>query len=278
MNSLFIAIVTLVLFLLGYRFYGKRIAKLWGMDPSNKTPALKHYDGVDYVPAKHWLILFGHHFASIAGAGPILGPVIACMVWGWLPAAIWIVVGSIFLGAVHDFSSLMASLRLKGKSMADVAESVMSYQAKLIFGAFIWLSLILVVAVFAAVAGKTLATTPQVVIPTFGLIFVAIFVGVLIYKLKINLVVASAIGVILLFVLIVSGYYFPITMSSPKVRTLILLGYAFCASIIPVNILLPTERLSFNLRALFWTGLRFHRDIHYTSSNAYPSIHLLSWE
>lgn len=247
MNSLIIGTIAIILFILGYRIYGLKIEKLWAVDPGRRTPALEKYDGCDYVPAKHWTILFGHHFASIAGAGPIIGPVIAVAIWGWGPALVWIVLGSILLGGVHDFSSLMASLRHNGRSIADVAHSVISYRAKMIFATFLWLSLVLIVAVFAAVGGKTLAVKPQIVIPTFGLILVAILVGLMIYKWKINQVFSTFIGLLLLFGLIVLGYYFPITIGANADRnwTMILLVYAFFASIVPVNLLLqPRDYLS----------------------------------
>ena len=147
MNSLVVGIIAIVFILLGYKFYGKIIEKVWGTDPAKPTPAVEIQDGVDYVPAKHWTVLFGHHFASIAGAGPILGPVIAAVVWGWLPALIWIVLGCIFLGGVHDFSALIISLRHNGKSIADISEKVLNFKSKMVFAAFILLSLILVIVI-----------------------------------------------------------------------------------------------------------------------------------
>ncbi len=185
--------------IVGYMFYAPVMERLFGVDPQRKTPAHTEYDGRDYIPAKRWIILFGHHFASIAGAGPILGPVIAGMVWGWGPAILWILVGSILLGGVHDFAALMVSLRHKGKSIAEVTESIMGRTSKLIFASFVWLVLVLVVAVFTAVAAKTLSTTPQVVIPTFGLILVAVLVGTMIYKLNVNLILSTLVGTGLLF-------------------------------------------------------------------------------
>lgn len=247
MNSLVIGTVSIVLFLLGYRFYGSRIKRLWAVDPARPTPAVEKYDGCDYVPAKHWTILFGHHFASIAGAGPIIGPVIAVAIWGWGPALAWIVLGSILLGGVHDFSSLMVSLRRQGKSIAEVAHSVVSYRAKMIFATFLWFSLVLVVAVFAAVGGKTLAVKPEIVIPTFGLILVAILVGLMIYKWKIHQAIATLVGLALFFGLIVLGYYYPIDIGANAARNwaMILLVYAFIASVMPVNILLqPRDYLA----------------------------------
>ena len=255
MNSVYIAIFTFIACFLGYKFYGDFIARLFDIDYNKITPAHKHRDNVDYIPANHWTILFGHHFASIAGAGPILGPVIAAALWGWVPALIWLVLGSIFLGAVHDFSSLIASLRHKGKSIAAVAESTLGYRTKLIFAAFLWLTLILVIAVFAAVAADTLATKPEVVIPTFGIIVVALLVGFLIYYLKVNQILATVIGIGSLFLLIMAGYKYPVVVNPFHIGSfliepsqfwlIILLVYAYIASVMPVNILLqPRDYLS----------------------------------
>ena len=119
MNSLVIAAVAIVLFWLGYQFYSRTFAKIWDIDTSRQTPAVKYNDGVDYVPAKHWTILFGHHFASIAGAAPVIGPIIALSLWGWFPALLWVVLGTILFGGIHDFGSLMVSLRSDGTSIAE---------------------------------------------------------------------------------------------------------------------------------------------------------------
>jgi carbon starvation protein len=278
MNALLIAGIGLVAFFLGYRFYGRVIERLWQVDAAKKTPAVEYSDGVDYVAVKHWTILFGHHFASIAGAGPIIGPVIAACLWGWVPALVWIVIGTIFIGAVHDFSALMSSIRHKGRSIADVAAAVMSYRAKIILAAFLWLALILVIAVFAAVAGKTLATTPQVVIPTFGLILVAILIGLMLYKWQINQIVASIVGILLLFGLIVLGYFVPVSLGENAVTKwiIILLIYAFFASIIPVNILLqPRDYLA---AAVLFLGLLFG---YIGLLITHPNIHtpaFIKWE
>ncbi|NIA07290.1 MAG: carbon starvation protein A [Actinobacteria bacterium] len=253
-NSLVVAGILVAALLCGYLFYGRFMARLWGTDPSRKTPAVEHPDGIDYVPAKHWTVLFGHHFSSIAGAGPIIGPVIACFYWGWLPALIWIVIGSIFLGAVHDFSALMASLRHKGQSIAQVAEAVMGKRTKIIFALFLWLALVLVIAVFAYSAAKALTDEPKVVLPTFGLIPVAIFTGLMMYRWKINQVVATIIGVAMLLGLILLGANFPLDIkllggvfaNEPvKCWTVVLLIYGYIASVTPVNILLqPRDYLA----------------------------------
>ncbi|MHC4285480.1 MAG: carbon starvation CstA family protein [Planctomycetota bacterium] len=251
MSSLFVAGISILLLILGYIFYSKKVKQWIGLDDNEIPP----------VPAKHWTILFGHHFASIAGAAPIIGPVIACLYWGWLPAIIWIVVGGIFIGAVHDFISLVMSLRNQGKSITTVTESVMGKTSKILFSVFAFLSLILVVAVFAAVAGKTLATTPEVVIPTFGLVLVALIVGVLMYRVQLPVLLCSIIGVLLLIALIVAGYYVPIELPVENVEiaiklwTVILIIYAMIASVTPVTLLLqPRDHLA---GAILYIGLLF---------------------
>ncbi len=246
MNSILLMVIALFLFLLGYRFYGRVLEKLFDTNPKNKTPAHTKYDGVDYVPARNWLVLFGHHFSSIAGAGPILGPVIACAIWGWGPAVLWIILGSIFIGGVHDFSCLMVSIRGGGRSISDTAESTLGVRAKIVFSLFVWLSLILVIAVFAASAAKTLETTPQIVIPTFGIIPVAIIIGLMLYQWKINTIISTVAGVAILFLLILIGWHFPIVGSYRLWLFLLLIFYAYSAAILPVNIILqPRDYLSF---------------------------------
>lgn len=195
---------------------------------------------MDYVPARHPSVLFGHHFASIAGAAPIIGPVLACAFWGWLPAVIWIVLGSIFIGAVHDFCALMLSARQKGRTVSEVAESLMGLRTKLLFAGFLWLAIILVIAVFAAAAARTLVAKPEVVIPTFGLIPVAVLMGLMMYRWRAGQLLSTGVGLALLVGLIVLGYRVPVSLggSGQVVWTLVLLAYAYVASVLPVNILL----------------------------------------
>ena len=172
MNSLVIAVIGLIALYFAYVTYGTKISKLLDINDDNETPVINMNDGLDYVPTRS-RIVFGHHFSSIAGAGPIIGPVVAASLFGWLPAFLWIVIGSIFIGGVHDMSSMVASIRHEGKSIASVAGKVMSRRAQLIFAAFIWLTLILIVAVFAVVAAKALINKPEIVLPTLMLIPIA---------------------------------------------------------------------------------------------------------
>jgi carbon starvation protein len=249
MNSLIVAIFSLILFALGYYLYAAFIErKVWQIDFTKKTPAVLKDDGLDYVPAKHWTVLFGHHFASIAGAGPIIGPVIACSLFGWGPALLWIIVGSIFIGGVHDFSALMLSLRHHGATVGHVAESVLSRRSRLVFSLFLWLALILIVAVFTAVTAQTFVAEPRIVLPSFGILLCAILLGFMLYHWQIKQWLATLISLALMVFFIYLGLLFPVAINLPQAATIwiiILLIYAFFASILPVNILLqPRDYLS----------------------------------
>ncbi len=247
MSTLVFLLVSIVL-IGAYFVYGKVISRVLNIDPGRKTPAESSYDGVDYVPAKNCLILFGHHFASIAGAGPIVGPVFAYIYWGWLGALIWIVFGSIFMGAVHDFVTLFISVRENGSSIGQIAQKYISKRASIVFLIFLLLALILVIAVFAKFCADSFINEPKIVFPSLGLIPAAMAVGFLIYRRKVNIVTATLIGLALLSFLIVLGDKFPLTVggNNPYIFWLIVLFvYSFFASIIPVNILLqPRDYIS----------------------------------
>ncbi|MFC1704423.1 carbon starvation protein A [Candidatus Omnitrophota bacterium] len=256
MNSLIIVFIAVASFGIGYKLYASKLERLWGIDVNRQTPAFSKFDGVDYVPARNWLVLFGHHFASIAGAGPIIGPVIAVMLWGWLPALIWVIVGTVFIGGVHDFGNLITSVKEGGSSIADIAAGAISKKAKTLFSLFIWVALVLVIAVFAYLCADTFVKDPKIIIPSLGLIPVAILVGLMMYTYRINSVVVTVLGLALLVGLIFLGQKFPVTIiQSQFAWTVILLVYAYIASIIPVNILLqPRDYLS---SFLLFFGLLF---------------------
>jgi len=244
MNSLIIVIIAPVLFFLAYRFYAKKLEKFWQIDPKRSTPAYSKFDSIDYIPARNWLVLFGHHFASIAGAGPIIGPVIAVMLWGWLPALLWVVLGTIFIGGVHDFGSLITSVREGGSTVADIAQHVISRRAKILFSLFVWLALILVIAVFAYLCADTFVKEPKIVIPSLGLIPVAMIVGYFLYTLRANSVLTTILGLVSLTGLILLGNILPI-VSNINIWILVLFVYCYFASVLPVNILLqPRDYLS----------------------------------
>jgi carbon starvation protein len=244
MNSLVIVFPTVGLFFWAYRFFAKRLEDLWQIDPKRSTPAFSKYDSIDYIPAKNWLVLFGHHFSSIAGAGPIIGPVIAVMLWGWLPALLWVVLGTIFIGGVHDFGSLIISVREGGTSVADIAQHVISKRAKIIFSLFVWLALILVIAVFAYLCADTFVKESRIVLPSLGLIPVAMLVGYFLYNLRVNSVLTTLLGLVCLVGLILLGNALPIN-STLNIWLLVLFVYCYFASVLPVNILLqPRDYLS----------------------------------
>lgn len=246
--SIILFILVIGLFVGGYVFYGRYTARIFGIDPRRKTPAHSKYDGVDYVPARNWLVIFGHHFASIAGAGPIIGPVLAYIWWGWLGALIWIVAGTIFIGAVHDFSALFISIREEGVSIGSLSEKYISKKGSIFFLIFLWFTLIIIIAVFAAICAKSFIEQPQITGSSLGLIPVAIFVGFLIYKLRVNIVLATIIGICCLGASVFLGKLYPLQLTGSDPYTLwivILFIYAFFASIIPVNILLqPRDYLA----------------------------------
>jgi carbon starvation protein len=244
MNALIIVVIAVILFFWAYRFYARKLESLWQIDPKRSTPAYSKFDSVDYIPAKNWLVLFGHHFSSIAGAGPIIGPVIAVIVWGWFPALLWAVLGTIFIGGVHDFGSLITSVREGGSSVADIAQHVISRRAKILFSLFVWLALILVIAVFAYLCADTFVKEPKIVMPSLGLIPVAMIVGYFLYYLRANSVLVTIFGLLCLTGLMQLGNYKPIN-GSINVWILLLFVYCYFASVLPVNILLqPRDYLS----------------------------------
>lgn len=258
MNSLLIILGSLVLFILAYRIYTRFLSRVYQLDSRNKTPAYTKSDGVDYIPAKSWLVLFGHHFSSICGAGPIVGPVLAVAYWGWAPSLLWILVGVVLMGAVADFSSLVLSVRAGGVSISEVAKPEISPRARLLFSWFIWLTVILVITVFAIFGAKTLVKEPQVVLPSMGLIPVAVLTGWILYRVKVNTIWGTLLGLSLLVGLLVYGRFLPLELpslfglTSTQVWIIVLLIYCVIASVTPVNILLqPRDYIASYL--LFFT-------------------------
>jgi carbon starvation protein len=243
----------LFFYFVGYRAYAQRLDReLIRPESSRETPAIKQNDGVDYVPSKP-LVLFGHNFASIAGAGPVIGPIIAMHHFGWAITLVWIVLGSVFIGAVHDYLTLMVSVRNRGSSIADIAEKTMGHRAKAVFAIFLILAMLLVIAVFGVVAAKTLIAQPEMVFPTFAIIPVSIILGWCIYKKNFSLKIASTIAVLAVIVNIYIGFKIPLPLPGEGVMGLsplifwfvVLMVYAGVASILPVQKLLqPRDYLS----------------------------------
>ncbi|MDP9476586.1 MAG: carbon starvation protein A [Actinomycetota bacterium] len=246
MPAIVIAVLVAIAFFLGYRFYSKYLAeRVYALDKSYVTPAHEFEDGVDYVPTnKH--VLFGHHFTSVAGAAPIVGPAIAVF-WGWVPALCWVVLGTIFAAGVHDFGALVVSVRNRAQNLGTLSASVINARARTLFLLIIFFLLTLVNAVFAVVIAILFVAFPASVIPIFFEIPLAIFIGQYIYRTRSSALVPSLIGVVLLYLSILLGQVFPIDLSPVasaiglEVRTLwiiILFAYTFIASRLPVWFLL----------------------------------------
>lgn len=209
MNAVIILLIGIAVLLTGYVTYGKWLAKQWGIDEKQVTPAHVLQDGMDYVPAKA-PVLLGHHFSSIAGAGPINGPIQAA-VFGWVPVSLWVLIGGIFFGATHDFGALFASIRNKGQSIGEVISNAMGMRAKRLFIIFSYLTLILVVAAFASIVANTFMATydatgavdiaassanASTAMISILFIVVAIIFGIFVYRKNAPLAVASVIGVL----------------------------------------------------------------------------------
>jgi len=254
MNAIILMLFSVVIFLIAYATYGKYLVEKWGIDESIETPAHRLNDGVDYVPAKA-PVLLGHHFSSIAGAGPIVGP-IAAAIFGWLPAMLWIIIGSIFFGGVHDMGALFASVRHDGKSLGEVIGVNIGKKGKQLFSIFAWLALLLVVAAFTNIVANTFVAVPAAATASVLFIVIAIGFGYFVYSKGVSLTIGSIIGVALLVLCIYLGQVFPLALGK-NAWMVILLGYIFVASVTPVWILLqPRDYLnSFLLYAMLIGGI-----------------------
>ena len=262
MNAMLILIVSVIVLLAGYVFYGGWLAKQWGVKPGNPTPANELEDGIDYVPAAPYVVL-GHHFSSIAGAGPINGPIQAA-IFGWVPVMLWVLIGGIFFGATHDFGALFASIRHKGKTLATVIAQNIDDTAKKLFCVFAYLTLLLVVAAFASIVASTFAVLPipddpakaagveasnlanmRTAMISLLFIVVAVIYGFITRGRKIPVVVNIISAIAIIIVVVAIGYNLPI-ISLDNTTWMIIVGiYILAASVAPVWILLqPRDYLS----------------------------------
>ena len=244
-NSLVLAIIGVSMMLAGYFLYSKFLSKkVYKLNAEFKTPAHEFNDGVDFVPTNKY-VLWGHHFSSVAGAAPIVGPAVA-VIWGWLPAFIWVVLGTIFMAGMHDFGALWASARNKGHSMGALSGTYIGARGRNLFLVVILLLLLMVLAAFAVVISDLLVAQPGAVIPTWGALVVALLVGQAIYRFKWNLMVITAVGVTALYALILLGNAYPVSLPeeglfglTPQgVWIVLLFIYAGIASVLPVWVLL----------------------------------------
>ena len=242
MNLLTLLLLTGIILLIAYFTYGRFLVKTMKVVPSTKTPANVYNDGIDYVPAKK-PVLLGHHFATIAGGGPIVGPITAVL-FGWLPAVLWIIIGSIFIGGVHDYTSLQASIRHKAQSIGTIIKEYIGNRGQVLFLTFSIATLILIVGVFIILVANTFVAVPQAATASVLFIGSAILFGFLVNQFRMSFVVASILGVLAMLLSIWVGVLYPISLSA-TVWSLILIGYAYLASILPVWVLLqPRDYLN----------------------------------
>jgi carbon starvation protein len=241
MNGLLLLIISVVALGLAYLLYGRFLARTWGIDPTRKTPAVEQEDGMEYVPTSP-AVVFGHEFASIAGAGPINGPIIATM-FGWLPALLWLLLGSVFFGAVHDFAALYTSVKNRGKSIGYIIELYAGKTGKRLFLIFVWLFSILIAGAFADIVAGTFAgfdnmgslirTNASVASTSSLFIVAAVGLGFLIRKRKASDLASGIIAIDLLIICIVLGIFFPVFINK-SIWIYLVFGYIFIASVVPV--------------------------------------------
>jgi carbon starvation protein len=243
MNSLIILLITFGGYIFAYHTYGKYIAKrIFKLNPDALVPSKELCDNMDFIPTKK-NVLFGHHFTSIAGLGPIVGPAIA-IIWGWLPALLWVFFGSIFMGAIHDFGSLVISMRGKGRSLGDLTADIINPRVRTLFLLIIFFEVWIVIAIFALIIALLFTMYPQSVIPVWLQIPIAVYAGILIYNKKKNVNVIGLIAVVTMYVTIIIGAFSPVSMPALfgfaplPIWIIILLIYAYIASILPVQTLL----------------------------------------
>lgn len=243
MEVVLLMVAVFVGYILTYRIYGRYLSKwIFKLDNSNPVPSSSMEDGIDYVPTKKE-VLFGHHFTSIAGTGPIVGPAIA-IIWGWVPAVIWVFLGSIFIGAVHDFGVLVISMRNKGVSIAKFTEKYISPRTKVFFFIIGFLELWLFISILGMIIAIIFDMFPGSVFPVWVEIPLAILLGFMVFKKGKNMLFWSIIAVVVMYITVIIGTYIPFTMPeifgipATGIWTIILLIYAYIASVLPITTLL----------------------------------------
>lgn len=263
MNAIFLMLMGLGAMALGYFVYSKFICeKIFKVDPNFRTPAHEMQDGVDYVPTNKY-ILWGHHFTSVAGAAPIIGPAIA-VIWGWVPAFLWVVFGTIFFAGVHDAGAIWASSRNKAKSIGALTGDIVGNRARSIFMIVIFLVLLMVNAVFAVVIAGQLINFPSATIPVWGAIVVALIIGQLIYRKNMSLLLVTIVGVVALYGMIYIGPMLPISLpemvgplSDNQTWIILLFVYAAIASLLPVWMLLQPRDYINGIQLFIGLGLLY---------------------
>ncbi|MEO1130820.1 MAG: carbon starvation protein A [Planctomycetota bacterium] len=244
MDALALVLISGVCLVIAYLTIGGWLSRrVFRLDDSRPTPAVTEEDGRDYVPTKR-SVIFGHHFTSIAGTGPIVGPAIAVM-WGWLPAVLWVVLGSIFIGAVHDLGSIVVSLRNKGRSIGDIAGDLLGARARLIFLGILVMGLWIVLAIFGLVIAAVLRQYPQAIFPVVVQVPLALLIGVVIHRTGRSIVLPSVVALAVMYASVIWGDWGPLhafntTLAAAPMWAWVigLLAYAYVASVLPVWVLL----------------------------------------
>lgn len=243
MGPILLMVLSFLGYIVVYHTYGRFLSrKVFAIRRETVVPSHEFNDGTDYVPTKKGII-FGHHFTSIAGTGPIVGPAIG-IIWGWVPAFLWVFLGAIVMGAVHDYGSLIISLRNKGKSISEITSTYLNRRARMLFFLIVFFELLIVVAIFGLVIAIIFSLFPQSVFPIWCEIPIALMLGYLVYKRNGNIILLTVIAITLMYITVVMGHFIPLTMPgilgmpATGVWTIILLIYAYIASAIPVTTLL----------------------------------------
>lgn len=261
MDVLLIALGALVLYFVAYHTYGRWLArKIFKLDPQNKAPSIEHEDGNDYVPTSKGVV-FGHHFTSIAGTGPIVGPALA-VIWGWVPALLWVLFGSILIGAVHDFGSLVVSMRNKGQTIGDVAGKILTPRTRILFLSILFLALTIVLAIFGLVIAAVFRMFPSSIFPCLVQIPVALAIGVWLHRHGKSLLIPSLLALGLMYLTVWFGDWGFLHAFNEYMAALpiivwvaILLIYSYIASVLPVWTLLQPRDYINSLQLLSTLGL-----------------------
>ena len=278
MNAALLTSISLLSLYLGYKYYSSYISKkIYDIDENINTPAHEFNDGIDFTPTKKH-ILFGHHFTSIAGAAPIIGPCIAAY-WGWLPAILWVIIGTIFMGAVHDFGALVVSVKEKGKSIADISANVINRRIRIMFLIFVMFLTWLVLAVFAMAIAGLFVKNPTSVLPINIEILIALMMGYMIYKKKMDALIPSIIALLILYIFVYLGTIYPISLSNfgisnPKNTWIILLFiYSSISSLLPVWLLLQPRDYINSHQLIVGLGLIYLAIFYVQPQITAPMIH-----
>ena len=261
MQTLAIALGALVFYIIAYHTYGKFLArKIFKLDPGARVPSVEMADGNDYVPTRK-SVIFGHHFTSIAGTGPIVGPALA-VIWGWLPALLWVLLGSILIGAVHDFGALVVSIRNRGQTVGDIAGRVLSQRTRVLFLSVLFLALTIVLAIFGLVIAAVLKQYPSAILPCLVQIPIAVAIGTYLHRRGVNLVIPSLLTLGIMYLTVAFGNIGFLATLNESLASLpviawvgVLLVYSYIASVLPVWTLLQPRDFINSLQLISTLGL-----------------------